>query len=221
MGHNTTCCSTHFPVPIVVDLFRFCMLSHSSGTAKGCFWLLGPRLCVYRYGVELIYKQQPLLRGRGVSYCKNLLSPRFEHPEGMLLPFLLFIVFAYYHCNFLFFFLKKRRYYHCNFWSKWSYGFWLGESDESVDKTYFVFLPPELCLVHPLPGSLVRGAQRLPSIMRRVESMLLAIQIKHIISYPVPASKVHYFCLLIFFKLFIRRLIPLFIIFICYRSSKP
>jgi hypothetical protein len=37
-----------------------------------------------RYGVELIYKQQPLIRGRGVSYCKNLLSPRFEHKEGML-----------------------------------------------------------------------------------------------------------------------------------------
>ena len=37
-----------------------------------------------RYGVELMYKQQPLIRGRGVSYCKNLLSPRFEHKEGML-----------------------------------------------------------------------------------------------------------------------------------------
>lgn len=31
-----------------------------------------------------MYKQQPLIRGRGVSYCKNLLSPRFEHKEGML-----------------------------------------------------------------------------------------------------------------------------------------
>lgn len=99
-----------------------------------------------KYGVELTYKQQPLIRGRGVSYCKNLLSPRFEHAEG--------------------------------------------DSDESVDKTYFVFLPPELCLVHPLSGSLVRGAQRLPSIMRRVESMLLAIQLKHIINHPVPASKI-------------------------------
>ncbi|XP_062091269.1 endoribonuclease Dicer homolog 1 [Humulus lupulus] len=99
-----------------------------------------------KYGVELMYKQQPLIRGRGVSYCKNLLSPRFEHAEG--------------------------------------------ESDESVDKTYYVFLPPELCLLHPLPGSLVRGAQRLPSIMRRVESMLLAVQLKHIIKYPVPASKI-------------------------------
>lgn len=38
----------------------------------------------YRYGVDLIYKQQPLIRGRGVSYCKNLLSPRFEHSEGVL-----------------------------------------------------------------------------------------------------------------------------------------
>uniref|UniRef100_A0A803NSH9 Endoribonuclease Dicer homolog 1 n=1 Tax=Cannabis sativa TaxID=3483 RepID=A0A803NSH9_CANSA len=99
-----------------------------------------------KYGVELMYKQQPLIRGRGVSYCKNLLSPRFEHAEG--------------------------------------------ESDESVDKTYYVFLPPELCLLHPLPGSLVRGAQRLPSIMRRVESMLLAVQLKHMINYPVPASKI-------------------------------
>lgn len=102
-----------------------------------------------RYGVHLIFKQQPLIRGRGVSYCKNLLSPRFEHAEA--------------HEN---------------------------ESDENLDKTYYVFLPPELCFVHPLPGSLVRGAQRLPSIMRRVESMLLAVQLKHIIGYPVPASKI-------------------------------
>lgn len=64
------------------------------------------------------------------------------------------------------------------------------EFDDSLDKTYYVFLPPELCFVHPLPGSLVRGAQRLPSIMRRVESMLLAVQLQHIIDYPVPASKV-------------------------------
>lgn len=102
-----------------------------------------------KYGVELIYKQQPLLRGRGVSYCKNLLSPRFEHsdePEG--------------------------------------------ESEENLDKTYYVFLPAELCFVHPLPGILVRGAQRLPSIMRRVESILLAIELKNIINYPVPASKI-------------------------------
>ncbi|KAB2074318.1 hypothetical protein ES319_A07G146000v1 [Gossypium barbadense] len=99
-----------------------------------------------KYGVELSYKQQALIRGRGVSYCKNLLSPRFEHSEG--------------------------------------------ESEEALDKTYYVFLPPELCFVHPLPGSLVRGAQRLPSIMRRVESMLLAIQLKHIIQFPVPASKI-------------------------------
>lgn len=38
---------------------------------------------LYRYGVDLIYKHQPLIRGRGVSYCKNLLSPRFEHSESM------------------------------------------------------------------------------------------------------------------------------------------
>lgn len=68
----------------------------------------------------------------------------------------------------------------------------LGESEDSLDKTYYVYLPPELCLVHPLPGSLVRGAQRLPSIMRRVESMLLAVQLKDIINYPVPVSKVLY-----------------------------
>lgn len=64
------------------------------------------------------------------------------------------------------------------------------ESEEDHDKTYYVFLPPELCLVHPLPGSLVRGAQRLPSIMRRVESMLLAIQLKSMINFPVQSSKV-------------------------------
>ncbi|KAK1285607.1 hypothetical protein QJS10_CPB20g01610 [Acorus calamus] len=102
-----------------------------------------------KYGVELVYKKQPLIRGRGVSYCKNLLSPRFEQSQG---------------CE--------------------------GETEENLDKTYYVFLPPELCFVHPLPGSLVRGAQRLPSIMRRVESMLLAIQLKDMINYPVPASKI-------------------------------
>lgn len=64
------------------------------------------------------------------------------------------------------------------------------EAEDNLDKTYYVFLPTELCLVHPLPGSLVRGAQRLPSIMRRVESMLLAIQLKDKINYTVPASKV-------------------------------
>lgn len=102
-----------------------------------------------KYGVDLAFKQQPLIRGRGVSYCKNLLSPRFEHSEG--------------HED---------------------------ETEETHDKTYYVFLPPELCLVHPLPGSLVRGAQRLPSIMRRVESMLLAVQLKNMINYPVQASKI-------------------------------
>ncbi|XWS46323.1 hypothetical protein CRYUN_Cryun14cG0055500 [Craigia yunnanensis] len=99
-----------------------------------------------KYGVQLRCKQQPLIRGRGVSYCKNLLSPRFEHSEG--------------------------------------------ESEEALDKTYYVFLPPELCFIHPLHGSLVRGAQRLPSIMRRVESMLLAVQLKHIIQFSIPASKI-------------------------------
>lgn len=44
--------------------------------------------------------------------------------------------------------------------------------------------------MHPLPGALVRGAQRLPSIMRRVESMLLAIQLRDMINYPVPSVKV-------------------------------
>ncbi|CAM8960945.1 unnamed protein product [Rhodiola kirilowii] len=103
-----------------------------------------------KYGVELVYKKQPLVRGRGVSYCKNLLSPRFEQSE------------------------ENDE----------------GKPTEIHDKTYYVFLPPELCVVHPLSGSLVRGAQRLPSIMRRVESMLLAIQIKHMISYPIPASRI-------------------------------
>ncbi|KFK42493.1 hypothetical protein AALP_AA1G000600 [Arabis alpina] len=98
-----------------------------------------------KYGVDLDYKQQPLIKGRGVSYCKNLLSPRFEQS---------------------------------------------GESETILDKTYYVFLPPELCVVHPLSGSLVRGAQRLPSIMRRVESMLLAVQLKSLISYPIPTSKI-------------------------------
>ncbi|KAL5210919.1 hypothetical protein ABZP36_006542, partial [Zizania latifolia] len=102
-----------------------------------------------KYGVELIHRKQPLIRARGVSYCKNLLSPRFEHSEARE-----------------------------------------GEFSDNLDKTYYVYLPPELCLIHPLPGSLVRGAQRLPSIMRRVESMLLAIQLKDIIDYPVPATKI-------------------------------
>jgi endoribonuclease Dicer len=61
---------------------------------------------------------------------------------------------------------------------------------EGQDKTYYVMLPPELCVVHPLPGPLVRSAQCLPSIMRRVESMLLAIQLKHEIGYNIPALKV-------------------------------
>nr|AIE15763.1 Dicer-like protein 1 [Salvia miltiorrhiza] len=102
-----------------------------------------------KYGVDLRYKQQPLVRARGVSYCKNLLSPRFEHSEGPD-----------------------------------------GKSEDIHEKIYYVFLPPELCFVHPLPGSLVRGAQRLPSIMRRIESMLLAVQLKDIINYPVPATKI-------------------------------
>ncbi|KAG0625971.1 hypothetical protein M758_2G092600 [Ceratodon purpureus] len=102
-----------------------------------------------KYGVELVCKKQPLLRGRGVSHCKNLLSPRFEISDGSAL-----------------------------------------DSQDALDKTYYVMLPPELCLVHPLPGPLVRGAQRLPSVMRRVESMLLAIQLKHQINFPIAASKV-------------------------------
>jgi len=36
-----------------------------------------------RYGVGLVCKKQPLLRGRGVSHCKNLLSPRFETSDGI------------------------------------------------------------------------------------------------------------------------------------------
>ncbi|GLU00901.1 hypothetical protein SLE2022_182370 [Rubroshorea leprosula] len=134
-----------------VDSIRYEMTAETSFPRKEGY--LGPlEYSTYadyykqKYGVDLIFKQQPLIRGRGVSYCKNLLSPRFEHSEG--------------------------------------------ESEETLDKTYYVFLPPELCFVHPLPGSLVRGAQRLPSIMRRVESMLLAIELNDIINYPVPASKI-------------------------------
>ncbi|CAI9103564.1 OLC1v1002075C1 [Oldenlandia corymbosa var. corymbosa] len=137
-----------------VDSVRFEMTAENSFPRKEGY--LGPlEYSSYadyykqKYGVELKFKQQPLIRARGVSYCKNLLSPRYEHSEG--------------HEN---------------------------ETDESLDKTYYVFLPPELCLVHPLPGFLVRGAQRLPSIMRRVESMLLAVELKHIIDYPVPSSKI-------------------------------
>ncbi|XP_047315679.1 endoribonuclease Dicer homolog 1 [Impatiens glandulifera] len=137
-----------------VDSVRFDMTAENSFPRKEGY--LGPleyssyaHYYKQKYGVELIYKQQPLIRGRGVSYCKNLLSPRFEHSEGHE-----------------------------------------GDPEESLDKTYYVFLPPELCLMHPLPGPLVRGAQRLPSIMRRVESMLLAIQLKEIIGYPVPASMI-------------------------------
>ncbi|KAK6931989.1 PAZ domain [Dillenia turbinata] len=63
------------------------------------------------------------------------------------------------------------------------------ESEEILDKMCYVYLPPELCFVHPLPRSLVQGAQRLPSIMR-VESMLLAIQLNDIIGFPVPSSKI-------------------------------
>ncbi|KAF7813944.1 endoribonuclease Dicer-like protein 1 [Senna tora] len=137
-----------------VDSIRYDMTAENSFPRKEGY--LGPlEYSSYadyykqKYGVDLIYKQQPLIRGRGVSYCKNLLSPRFEHSETHE-----------------------------------------GESEENHDKTYYVFLPPELCLVHPLPGSLVRGAQRLPSIMRRVESMLLAIQLKNMINYPVHSSKI-------------------------------
>ncbi|KAL0318323.1 UNVERIFIED_CONTAM: Endoribonuclease Dicer1 [Sesamum angustifolium] len=137
-----------------VDSVRFDMTAENSFPRKEGY--LGPlEYSSYadyykqKYGVDLRYKQQPLIRARGVSYCKNLLSPRFEHSEGHD-----------------------------------------GESEEINEKIYYVFLPPELCFVHPLPGSLVRGAQRLPSIMRRVESMLLAVQLKDMINYPVPASKI-------------------------------
>ncbi|KAM7472370.1 hypothetical protein LguiA_010553 [Lonicera macranthoides] len=137
-----------------VDSVRFEMTAENSFPRKEGY--LGPlEYSSYadyykqKYGVDLMYKHQPLIRGRGVSYCKNLLSPRFEHSESHE-----------------------------------------GESEETLDKTYYVYLPPELCFVHPLPGSLVRGAQRLPSIMRRVESMLLAVQLKDIINYPLPVSKI-------------------------------
>ena len=50
---------------------------------NGAYWLFIHAILFHRYGVDLIYKKQPLIRGRGVSYCKNLLSPRFEHSEGV------------------------------------------------------------------------------------------------------------------------------------------
>lgn len=130
-----------------------------------------------RYGVDLSCKKQPLIKGRGVSYCKNLLSPRFEQSGDKnffffcLQKFIDFITVRLTHLVFFFFKFK-------------------GESETVLDKTYYVFLPPELCVVHPLSGSLVRGAQKLPSIMRRVESMLLAVQLKNLISFPIPTSKV-------------------------------
>lgn len=137
-----------------VDSVRFDMTAENSFPRKEGY--LGPlEYSSYadyykqKYGVDLMYKQQPLVRARGVSYCKNLLSPRFEHSDGPD-----------------------------------------GQSEDIHEKIYYVFLPPELCFVHPLPGSLVRGAQRLPSIMRRIESMLLAVQLKDVISYPVPAAKI-------------------------------
>lgn len=137
-----------------VDSIRLDMNSESSFPRKDGY--LGPlEYSSYadyykqKYGRELKCKRQPLIRGRGVSHCKNLLSPRFESTEGTN-----------------------------------------GNLEDGQDKTYYVMLPPELCLVHPLPGPTVRGAQRLPSIMRRIESMLLAIQLKHEIGYPIPASKV-------------------------------
>jgi endoribonuclease Dicer len=139
-----------------VDSVRFDMTAENSFPRKDGY--LGPLeynsyadYYKQKYGVELMYKQQPMIRGRGVSYCKNLLSPRFENSEA---------------CE-------------------------DGEQqEETLDKTYYVYLPPELCFVHPLPGSLVRGAQRLPSIMRRVESILLAVQLKDVINYPIPVSKI-------------------------------
>lgn len=134
-----------------VDSIRFDLTAESSFPRKDGY--LGPveyssYADYYRqkYGRELRCKKQPLIRGRGVSHCKNLLSPRFESTEGNI--------------------------------------------EEGQDKTYYVMLPAELCLVHPLPGPLVRGAQSLPSIMRRVESMLLAIQLKHEIGYRIPALRV-------------------------------
>ncbi|CAA0826798.1 Endoribonuclease Dicer homolog 1 [Striga hermonthica] len=137
-----------------VDSVRFEMTAENSFPRKEGY--LGPlEYSSYadyykqKYGVDLVFKQQPLIRARGVSYCKNLLSPRFDHSDGRD-----------------------------------------SESEEIQEKIYYVFLPPELCYVHPLPGSLVRGAQRLPSIMRRIESMLLAVQLKDIIGYPVPATKI-------------------------------
>lgn len=66
-------------------------------------------LCVFvlRYGVELIYKKQPLIRARGVSYCKNLLSPRFEHSEGKIAQFFFMRFHLDYFCLNIFLFSKS------------------------------------------------------------------------------------------------------------------
>ncbi|XP_024538863.1 endoribonuclease Dicer homolog 1 isoform X1 [Selaginella moellendorffii] len=116
-----------------------------------------------KYGVRLHCRHQPMLRCRGVSHCKNLLSPRFKLLESTFSSFTVSLL--------------------ADSWSA------VG-SEELSDKTYYVMLPPEICLVHPLPGCLVRGAQRLPSVMKRVESILLAVQLKHEIGFPIPAAKV-------------------------------
>ncbi|KAF9618630.1 hypothetical protein IFM89_002325 [Coptis chinensis] len=89
-------------------------------------------------------------RGRGVSYCKNLLSPRFENPEDQE-----------------------------------------AESEDALDKTYYVFLPPRSYVLFILfRVHLFEVLSRLPSIMRRVESMLLNVQLKDMINYPLPAFKI-------------------------------
>ncbi|KAK4394559.1 Endoribonuclease Dicer1, partial [Sesamum angolense] len=71
-----------------VDSVRFDMTADNSFPRKEGY--LGPlEYSSYadyykqKYGVDLRYKQQPLIRARGVSYCKNLLSPRFEHSEDL------------------------------------------------------------------------------------------------------------------------------------------
>lgn len=142
--------------------------------------------------MDLVCKKQALIRGRGVSHCKNLLSPRFESSDGSVS-----VTRRYFTLRLnrslpaklgrMFMFLRRRlQIFDTSHVSSGT----AGNSEEPLDKTYYVMLPPELCLVHPLPGPLVRGAQRLPSVMRRVESMLLAVQLKHQIAYKIPASKV-------------------------------
>ena len=112
----------------------------------------------HRYGRDLRCKKQPLIRGRGVSHCKNLLSPRFESVEGIqkLNIIHLFVALRVLFCIFLVIIGFS---FCCMILNNAA-----NNTEEGQDKTYYVMLPPELCVVHPLPGPLVRSAQCGPNI---------------------------------------------------------